>query len=269
MKQATWLLPLIAAVVLPLASLEGQGVPDHAAFTEVLADVVDAPRVDYEALQSRQADFDRYLEQLSRTELATLDQASREVRLAFWINAYNACMLHRVGVHYPIQKNAGFLGSIRNAITDRPENSVWQIRDVFTEKFCTVAGASRSLDEIEHEIIRPIGEPRIHFVVNCAARSCPPLASEAYVADRLDEQLDRAVRGLIANREHFQIDRAGSPVVTLNRVLDWYGDDFGGQDGLLRFLSGYVPGGDAELLVHPNIEVRFFEYDWTLNDIER
>ena len=268
-KQATWLLPLIATAAFSPASADGQDVPDHAAFTEILAEVVQAPMVDYEALKLRQVDFDGYLEQLSNTDLAALERASRGVRLAFWINAYNACMLQRVAVHYPIQKNAGFLGSIRNAITDRPENSVWQIRDVFTESFCPVAGASRSLDEIEHEIIRPLGEPRIHFVVNCAARSCPPLAPEAYVADRLDEQLDRAVLGLISNPEHFRIDREGAGVVTLNRVLDWYGDDFGGKEGLLRFLADYVAPADAELLGSADVEVRFFEYDWTLNDIGR
>ena len=261
-------LPLLALVVCT-TPLAGQQIPDHEDFTGILADVVRSPRVDYAALQGRQADLNAYLDQLERTDLTALESAAAEVQLAFWINAYNACMLQRVASHYPIEKNAGLVGSIRNAFADRPDNSVWQIRDVFTGAFCDVAGATRSLDEIEHEIIRPTwSEPRIHFAVNCAALSCPPLAAEAYVPEQLDEQLDQAVRGLVANPEHFLIDRTGAGSLTLNRVLDWYGGDFGGRDDLLDFFTSYLPEDDAEFLGRPGVEVRFFEYDWTLNDID-
>lgn len=269
MNTGKTLLPSLLACVLAASPAAAQAIPDHADFTRVLEDIVRAPRVDYAALQNRRADLGAYLNQLASTDPATLQSASDEIRLAFWINAYNACMLNRVATNYPIRRNAGLVGSIRNAFADRPDNSVWQIRDVFTGSFCDVAGATRSLDEIEHEIIRPTwGEPRIHFAVNCAALSCPPLADEAYVPERLEEQLDRAVRGLVRNPEHFLIDRSGAGSLTLNRVLDWYGDDFGGTDGLLDFFAGYLPEDDAEFLRHPGIDVRFFEYDWTLNDLD-
>ena len=263
------LLPSLLACVLAASPAASQEIPDHADFTRILADVIREPRVDYAALQNRNADLGAYLGQLAATDPAALGSTSREVQLAFWINAYNACMLDRVATHYPIRKNAGLVGSIRNAFADRPDNSVWQIRDVFTGAFCDVAGATRSLDEIEHEIIRPTwGEPRIHFAVNCAALSCPPLAAEAYVPERLEDQLDRAVMGLVASPEHFLIDRSGDGSLTLNRVLDWYGDDFGGKDGLLDFFARYVPEEDAEFLRRPGLEVHFFEYDWTLNDLD-
>lgn len=259
----------LLACVLAASPVVAQDITDHADFTRILEDVVQAPRVDYAALQDRRADLATYLDQLAGTDPAALGSASDEVQLAFWINAYNACMLDRVSANYPIRKNAGLVGSIRNAFADRPDNSVWQIRDVFTGPFCDVAGATRSLDQIEHEIIRPTwGEPRIHFAVNCAALSCPPLAAEAYVPERLDDQLDRAVRGLVANPEHFLIDRSGAGSLTLNRVLDWYGDDFGGRNGLLDFFARYVSQEDAEVLRRPSLDVRFFEYDWTLNDLD-
>lgn len=261
--------PFLLACVLAASPAAAQDIADHADFTRILEEIVRAPRVDYAALQNRRADLGAYLDRLAGTDPATLRSASDEVRLAFWINAYNACMLDRVATNYPIRKNAGLVGSIRNAFADRPDNSVWQIRDVFIGAFCDVAGATRSLDEIEHEIIRPTwGEPRIHFAVNCAALSCPPLAAEAYVPERLDDQLDRAVRALVTNPEHFLIDRSGAGSLTLNRVLDWYGDDFGGTDGLLDFFAGYLPEDDAEFLRRPGIDVRFFEYDWTLNDLD-
>ena len=259
----------LLACALTASPIAAQGIPDHADFTRILEDVVRTPRVDYAALQNRRADLAAYLDRLAGTNPATLEAASDDAQLAFWINAYNACMLDRVSTNYPIRRNAGFVGAIRNAFADRPDNSVWQIRDVFTGAFCNVAGSARSLDEIEHEIIRPTwGEPRIHFAVNCAALSCPPLATEAYVPERLDDQLDRAVRGLVANPEHFLIDRSGAGSLTLNRVLDWYGDDFGGRDGLLDFFARYVSDEDAEFLRRPGVEVRFFEYDWTLNDLD-
>ena len=87
-------------------------------------------------------------------------------------------------------------------------------------------------------------------------------------ARRLEDQLDRAVRGLVANPEHFLIDRSGTGSLTLNRVLDWYGGDFGGTEGLLDFFARYLPEEDAEFLRRPGVEVRFFEYDWTLNDLD-
>ena len=263
------LIPSLLGLVLAAVPAGAQEVPDHADFTRILENIVHTPRVDYAALQNHGAELAAYLDQLAGTDPAALESASAEVQLAFWINAYNACMLDRVSTNYPIRKNAGLVGSIRNAFADRPDNSVWQIRDVFTGAFCDVAGATRSLDEIEHEIIRPTwGEPRIHFAVNCAALSCPPLADEAYVPERLEDQLDRAVRGLVENPEHFLIDRSGSGSLTLNRVLDWYGDDFGGRDGLLDFFARYLPEADAEFLRRSGIDVRFFEYDWTLNDID-
>lgn len=261
--------PSLLACVLAASPITAQDITDHADFTRILADVVQTPRVDYAALLDRRADLTAYLDRLAGTDPATLASAPGGVQLAFWINAYNACMLDRVSANYPIRRNAGLVGSLRNALADRPDNSVWQIRDVFTGAFCDVAGATRSLDEIEHEIIRPTwGDPRIHFAVNCAAVSCPPLAAEAYVPERLDDQLDHAVRGLVANPEHFLIDRSGSGSLTLNRVLDWYGDDFGGRDGLLDFFARYLPEDDAEYLRNRGLDVRFFEYDWTLNDIE-
>ncbi len=250
--------------------LSAQEIPDHAAFTRVLRDVVRMPRVDYAALKARRGELDAYLEQLARTDSTALARAPRAVRLAFWINAYNACMMRQVVDHYPITRNRGLLTRLKNAVADRPANSVWQIPDVFGRKFCPVAGAARSQDEIEHRIIRPMGEPRIHFAVNCAARSCPPLWPEAYTADRLDEQLDRAVKNLVERPEHFVVEsEGGTHTVRLNHVLDWYKEDFGGIEGLRKFLARYVDPETGAILVDPSTTIAFLDYDWTLNDVER
>jgi hypothetical protein len=249
--------------------LAAQSLPSHGEFTEILAAVVRVPKVDYEALQRDRQLLDRYLERLGRVSPAALERASHGERLAFWINAYNACMLKRVVDHYPLRPgDAGFFGTLRNRIAGYPENSVWQIRGVFTAAHCRVAGAERSQDEIEHEIIRPrFQEPRIHFAVNCAAMSCPVLWPEAYTADRLEEQLDRAVRHFMSTPAHFRIERGPPAALTVNRVLEWYAEDFGRAEGIKRFFAGYLEGADRELVLRPGTEVRFFDYDWTLNDI--
>ncbi len=242
--------------------------PSHAPFTQVLDRFVRMPRVDYAALADDREGLDRYLASLAATSPEALEVASRDEALAFWINAYNACMLKLVIDHYPIRAGGvGLFGSVRNRVAGYPDNSVWQIRDVFTRNHCEVAGASRSQDEIEHEIIRPtFEEPRIHFAVNCAAVSCPVLWPMAYEPETLDEQLDRAVRHLMANEEHFRLEPGPPATLRLNKVLDWYADDFGGHDGLRSFFAGYLIGERRETVLRPDTSVRFFEYDWTLND---
>jgi hypothetical protein len=246
-------------------------VPGHEAFTRVLDRVVQMPRVDYAALESDREDLDHYLEALAQTSEADLEASSRDTQLAFWINAYNACMLKLVIDHYPIEPGGtGLFGAIRNRVAGYPDNSVWQIRDVFTRDHCRVAGEDRSQDEIEHEIIRPrFDEPRIHFAVNCAALSCPPLWPMAYTPDQLDAQLDRAVRHLMAGEEHFRIEDGPPPTLRLNRVLDWYSEDFGGTDGLKTFFGDYLSGDRRDRVLDPDTRVEFFEYDWTLNDTRR
>lgn len=241
--------------------------PSHEAFSAILSAVVERPRVDYAELVERKDALDGYIETLSGVDPTTLSSADRDDRLAFWINAYNACMLRLVAEHYPLTPDGGLFTRIKNAVAGRPEESVWQIDDVFGREHCPVAGEDRSQDEIEHEIIRPsFDEPRIHFAVNCAATSCPVIWPEAYVGERLDVQLDRAVRALVDDPRHFQV---GESTVRMNKVLDWYRDDFGGIDGLRAFFAPYLPEEQARILTDPETEISFFEYDWTLNDTER
>lgn len=269
----TLCLALVAglASTVPAPPLAAQDIPTHESFGAILSEVVKMPLVDYQALEARQLAMAGYLTSLGNTSPARLDAAPREVQLAFWINAYNACMLHRVMENYPLANvRTGFFGGLVNRVAGRPDNSVWQIPDVFTKAFCQVAGSRRSLDEIEHEIIRPrFQEPRIHFVVNCAAKSCPPLIPGAYMPQELDGQLDQAVYRLVHAPQHFQLEAGSPPVLRLNKVLEWYAEDFGGVEGLASFFAPYVDPALRPLLEDPELRVEFFEYDWTLNDLPR
>jgi hypothetical protein len=128
--------------------------------------------------------------------------------------------------------------------------------------------ARRALDEIEHEIIRPMGDPRIHFAVNCASRSCPVLAPKAYKAASLDRQLDAAVARFVADPRHYRLERGPPPALHVNRVLEWYQEDFSGERGVVEFLLEYVPAEDAALLSEGGVAVEYLDYDWTLNDTD-
>ncbi len=248
-----------------------QSIPDHSTFTEVLRNVVEFPRVDYERLEGQRVTLDRYMHELARTDSGELARADREAQLAFWINAYNACMLQLVADHYPIEaRGVGMVQWFRNMATSRPRNSVWWIRDVFDGEFCEVAGSMRSLDEIEHEIIRPrYQEPRIHFAVNCAAVSCPPLWEEAYVPEDLEAQLQRATRNFVNDPAHFLLEEEPGPTLRLNRIVDWFSEDFGEEEGTKEFFAELVDEETREILLHPDTRIEFFEYDWTLNDVDR
>ncbi|MGI9627128.1 MAG: VTT domain-containing protein [Longimicrobiales bacterium] len=241
------------------------GLMSHEGLSRVLKFVVMGSRVDYRILQGVHSELTSYLGQLAGIPLESVQAAPRDEQLAFWINAYNACMLDRVVTHYPIER-AGGLQRVKNAVAGRPANSVWQIGDVFTGAHCTVAGKERSQDEIEHEIIRPMGDPRIHFAVNCAAMSCPPLTTEAYVGARLDEQLDERVRSFMRSERHYRLEDGS---LTVNKVLDWFADDFGGHDGLRSFFAQYANAEAKTVLEKPDLTLDFFDYDWTLNDRER
>ncbi len=253
-----------------LRTASAQQLPDHSEFTGVLAPVVFGAQVDYAKLAADDAGLRAYLDRLAATDISAVTSASRDEQLAFWINAYNACMLKRVIEHYPIKRAGGFHG-LKNRAAGRPENSVWQIEDVFTGDHCVVAGEERSQDEIEHEIIRPMGDARIHLAVNCAAWSCPPLIGRADLPETLDEQLDERVRAFMMDPAHFDVTTEGDrSTVRVNKVLDWFKEDFGGNnDGIRAFFAGFADGHYREALLDPETRVEFHEYDWTLNDIAR
>lgn len=260
---------LIALSLFAPGSRALQGLPDPFPLTILLHEVVRSPGVDYPALVERRAELEAFLGALNRVTEADLASAPRPDRLAFWINAYNACMLRRVVDHFPLGSGPrpSLSERIRNRLAGRPESSVWQIPEVFTGAFCPVAGALRSLDEIEHSILRPMGEPRIHFAINCAARSCPPLHPDAYEGDRLESQLDERVRAFLVDPGQFSLERDGARVVVrTNPILNWFGEDFGGDRGVLDFLARYSVGTQRALLSHPDTGIEFFPYDWTLNE---
>lgn len=264
LPRLSWLLA-VPFLAVPAAPGRAQTLPDHSSFDAVLAKHTRNGLVDYAGLVGDRQGLDFYLQELGRVSPSDLELAPRDVRLAFWINAYNACALQLVVDHYPIEPRGGTAG-LENRLVGVPANSVRQIPDTWTRQFCRIAQRDRSLDGIEHGVIRPLGEPRIHFAVTCASRSCPVLASAAYRGDQLDAQLDEAVRRFVADTARYQLVEGEFPTLRVSKVLDWYKEDFGGTAGVVAFLQRYAAPDRSALLEPGSVRVEYLEYDWTLND---
>lgn len=239
----------------------------HALLGTVLARHVRAGRVDYAALQRDREPLDRYVSELAKVSAERVSGWTPAERLAFWINGYNALVLRTIIDHYPIRR-----GSLVGIAF--PANSIWQIPGAFSERLFEVAGRRVSLDDIEHRIIRPaFVEPRIHVALVCAARSCPVLRAEPYVATRLDAQLDEQSRRFAADRVHGLHTAADGRGVEVSSIFKWFGADFaplgGGNErrGVLAFLAAHSTDTTLlPLLRNPSTPIDYLDYDWTLND---
>ncbi len=175
---------------------------------------------------------------------------SEKDKLCFWINVYNVMAVKMVLDHYPVDsiKDVGEGGE-----------SVWK------KTVGVVGGKEVTLHEIEHEILRKMGDPRIHGAIVCASVSCPDLRKEAYTTDRLDAQLDDQFRRFLENAgKGLQVDKSGGRVY-LSKIFDWFEEDFEPKGGVLPFLFRYAPEKDRSFLKQGNAKISYLDYNWGLN----
>lgn len=254
---ARFLLPTMLA--LPVAGAGAQAV-DHAPFDQLLRAHVVNGMVDYEAF-ARAPEFARYLATLNATDPARL---GRDEQLAFWINAYNAYTIQLINKHGERQS----IRNINKSIGFVKAYGPWK------EKLAMVGGKAYGLDEIEQDIIRPTyKEPRIHFALVCAAMGCPPLRSEAFVASRLDAQLEDQGRVFVTRQPTKNRVDVATKTVYLSPVFIGFRDyikDFGGSEAAVgKFIARYYADGpEKQLLVSGAFKVKETNYDWTLNSQE-
>ena len=218
-----------------------------------------ASAVNYRGFQADRAQLSRYLARLSAVEPDVYDEWPAARQLAFLINAYNAWTVELVLRHY------GEIDSIK-------EIGGW-FRSPWRQRFISLLGKTRSLDDIEHGMIRRwFSEPRIHFAVNCASVGCPALAPDAYRSETLEAQLEHATRRFLADRERNAL-RDGH--LYLSKIFDWYGKDFEqgwrGQSSLEDFLASYadelaLTAEALSALRARRLPIAFLDYDWRLND---
>ena len=208
--------------------------------------------VDYEGFRQDRAALDRYVVSLQDVQPSQL--GSRQAQLAFWINAYNANVVKGVLDHYPI-------------------TSVKEVKGFFDRLRYRVAGRELTLNEIEGEG-RALGDWRVHFAVVCASSSCPLLRAEAYAEERLDAQLTEQTRQFLDNPQRGLRIEGGT--LWVSKIFDWYTTDFIPTkelglfrrltpEKLLPVLAPYLTPEVQRAVRQQTLELRFMEYDWSLN----
>jgi hypothetical protein len=227
---------------------------DDSQWGQALQAHVSLEGVDYQAIGP--TGLDGYLAQLASADLS---KASKAEKMAFWINAYNALTVDLIA------ENQGI-----DSIRDLDRGTVWDARTY------TVAGNQDTLNDLEHGTLRPMGDARVHAALNCASKGCPPLPLKPVSADTLEADLDAAARQWVATNAWVVQDER----IALNKIFDWYGEDFvpkygamhdvpgqsGKKQAALNFIAIHAPNlGLATTAKNPGVKVVFGDYDWSVN----
>lgn len=233
---------------------------DHGSWTGLLQRfVTGAPdgvaRVDYRSFLSQgRADLSRYLDLLQSIDVRSLSRAGQ---VAYWSNLYNAKTVDIVLSHYPVKsiRDIDLGGGLLAVFSGGP----------WSAKLVRVAGWDLSLDDIEHEILRPIfKDARIHYALNCASIGCPNLGQSALTAATLEPTLDRAAAAYVNHPRGVQLDHAG---LTVSSIYDWFAEDFGdGVPGVLRHIRRYA-SAELRRTLSAATGIAGYAYDWSLNDV--
>lgn len=262
---------LIVAMLCVFASQQRDTDPLHRPLDAILDINVRDGMVYYRALKGERGRLDRYIASLN-VPAATYAAMTREQQIALWLNAYNAIVLQTVINHYPIN----------GASKAYPPKSIRQIPGAFEKTKHRIAGRSLTLDEIEKTVLPEFKDPRLHLALGRGAVGSGRLRSEAYVADRLAEQLDRVLDDFLTHREMLKIDR-GAGTISVTPILSWYEKEFvaaydKGADGkfgqrspieraLINFISPKLLTLEREFVDKNEFRVVFHQVDWRLNDL--
>ena len=211
----------------------------HSKWNELLKDyVLNNGQVDYSSFKSNKADLQAYIEVL-QDHYPNLESASKNEKLAYWINAYNALTIDLIIKNFPLK-------SIKD-IKDPWDQRLWKFGDQWL-----------TLNDIEHNILRKMDEPRIHFAIVCASESCPKLQNTAFTADNLDEQLTKATKEFLADETKNDISEND---LKLSKIFKWFKKDFEQDGSLIDFLNRY-----SDVTISDNAKKSFKDYSWELND---
>lgn len=222
-----------------------QGV-NHSLYAGLLKNYVKDGVVNYQGFKNEESVLDKYLKVLEEVDSKIL---SRNEQFAFYINAYNSSTIKLILSDYPGIKSIKELGSLFK--------SPWK------KKICRIDGTALTLDNIEHDILRPRSkDPRVHFAINCAAKSCPPLRSEPYRGGDLEQQLDEMTRAFINDLEN---NRLEDHTLYVSSIFKWFAEDF--NKDIIGFFLKYAKGDLKRQLEarRGKIKVKYLDYDWSLN----
>ena len=219
---------------------------DNSVFAQLLHKHLVNGLVDYQGFKADESVLDNYLRQLA--EVDTGELADTEA-FSFYVNAYNAWTIKLILTNYPGIKSIKSIGGLFK--------NPWKL------EIAEINGDLVTLDDIEHGILRPrFGDPRVHFAVNCASKSCPPLRYEPYTGRRLDMQLDESTEEFINDPEKNYVD---GDTLYVSKIFKWYAEDF--KDGVIDFVAQYAAGALKQQIesLKDSLKVKYLDYDWSLN----
>jgi hypothetical protein len=224
----------------------------HALWGKVLKKYLKNGMVNYMALKSDRSDLDNYLKLTAAVRESDFIRWSKEQQLAFYINVYNAETFQLIIDNYPlssIKKIGGFF------------SGPWD------QVVVGLFGKTTTLSKLEHSIIRKqFSDPRVHFALVCAAKGCPPLRDEPFVADELDSQLKDQGKAFLSERAKNRVDTK-TKTVYLSKIFSWYAADFEKSAvSVLLYVRPFFPDADRKALLQPGYSISYTAYDWSLNE---
>ncbi|MBL0331543.1 MAG: DUF547 domain-containing protein [Chlorobiota bacterium] len=222
--------------------IAGNGIYDHSAFNKLLSKTVSNGKIKYSVFKS-DTNFTNYLTSL---EKAKPEDLSKNEQLAFWINAYNACVIKNVLDNFGIKKP-----------TD--------VKGFFDVKKFKIANKNLTLNEIENDIVRAkFKEPLVHFGLVCGAVSCPPIVNKVYTGKTVMAMLSTNAKNYLASSQN-KLDEA-KKTIYLSKIFEWYSKDFSDKKGEIEFLKKYGTKGMQDFIkVNTDVIIDYMEYNWSLN----
>ena len=247
---------------------------NHTIFNKLLQENVKDAKVNYKGFIDS-AEFTNYLKSLNNITPDDFNTWTDSQKIAFWINSYNAFTIKAIIDHYPIQRSFTLVG-----IFYAPKNSILQIPGVWKKLQFQAVGQNVTLDHIEHGILRKeFNEPRIHAAINCASISCPDMRNEAYIADKIDKQLDDSSKNFVnSNTKGVLVDKNKNKV-KVSKIFKWFGQDFfknynmnefnersDKENGTFGYIYKYINDDEKEYILSDDYKLKYLSYDWSLNE---
>ena len=194
-------------------------------------------KVDYKGFKADSKNLEIYLNALSKN--TPQDSWTKAEKLAYWINAYNAFTIKLIIDNYPVK-------------------SIKDIKNPWDVSFIKLGDKTFTLNDIEHKILRKMGDPRIHFGIVCASVSCPKLQNTAFEASKIDTQLTLATKEFLADSERNMLSQKS---IKISKIFKWFASDFKQNGSLIDFLNTY-----SDISISQNAKKSFKDYDWNLNE---
>jgi len=238
-------LSIVLGSVILISDARSDDTVDHTIYADLLKQHVKDGIVDYRGFKDKEKVLDQYLKLMEGIDTKRL---ARNEQFAFYVNAYNAWTIKLILTTYPGIKSIKELGSI--------------FKSPWGKKICRIDGGLLTLDDIEHNILRPrFRDSRIHFAVNCASKSCPPLRSKPYAGEKLDQQLDEMTESFINDPEYNYLK---DNTLYVSSIFKWYAEDF---NNVVDFFLKYAKGDFKNRLdaVRGKVKIKYLKYDWSLN----